>query len=587
MSGVPSFWQVSEKTKLNVTVKFPSALSLRNYFSDNYGAKSSSMEHPLLDEEFVMGTSLASRVLQRKVPPLKFAQNKQLPGFWMISPMTPIVKAEIAPPSNSPLTRTSTGLLTWGARRKVRFLGRHRERPPSLSIIKADVGRATRETRSRKRRCEAFGANIKRKKSRDNEKAKINSKDRWSKERYAAAEQKLLEIMREQGAFLGKPILRPALRMEARKHIGDTGLLDHLLKHMAGMVNEERGERLRRCHNAEGQMEYWLESAELEELRKDAGVKDPYWVPPPGWKPGENPYLDPETSNQIKLLKEDVGCMRRDLEQLRSTKSNSDQEENALALTKCSENDRGPITSSLEEKYDRLQERYNMLEERYEEMYSTLKVVKEEMRVLTGSVVEKRRKEVGEQERCGDARNNSLVRSGFRMCKPQGTFLWPNMAQTTSLSSAQWIKQEEDIFSAAAASTGTPNASPFSFTPLLALPPVPTPTPISYSPLRPVAAKPVVVYSRRSTSVVSGTEAVSPYCDRWSFTGARTLSSVSATSSAFLCQMPPAVPVERERVPLTGHGRRIPAADLAGRHASSGSWLALATPSPPKASNHP
>ncbi|XP_068666701.1 protein AMEIOTIC 1-like [Aristolochia californica] len=307
---------VSEKTKLNVTVKFPSILSLRNYFSANSCAKSGSMEHPLLDEEFVMGTNLAGRVLHRKVPSLEFAQNKHLQGFWMISPMTQLVKAEVVPASTSPLTTTSTGLLTWGMRRKVRFLGRHRERPPSLCILKAqggaEVTEVAKETRALKRRREANSVDTKgKKKSRDKEKTKTNSKERWSKERYDAAEQKLLEILREQGAFLGNPILRPALRMEARKHIGDTGLLDHLLKHMAGMVNEERGERLRRCHNAEGQMEYWLERADLDELRKQAGVKDPYWVPPPGWNPGDSPYLDPETSNQLKQLREYVGCMRR------------------------------------------------------------------------------------------------------------------------------------------------------------------------------------------------------------------------------------------------------------------------------------
>jgi hypothetical protein len=54
--------------------------------------------------------------------------------------------------------------------------------------------------------------------------------------------------------------LRPALREEARKHIGDTRLLDHLLKHMTDTVIST-GERFRRRHNAEGAMEYWVEDA--------------------------------------------------------------------------------------------------------------------------------------------------------------------------------------------------------------------------------------------------------------------------------------------------------------------------------------
>ena len=40
-------------------------------------------------------------------------------------------------------------------------------------------------------------------------------------------------------------LTRPALRMAARKHIGDTGLLDHLLKHIDGKVAPGGTERFR------------------------------------------------------------------------------------------------------------------------------------------------------------------------------------------------------------------------------------------------------------------------------------------------------------------------------------------------------
>ncbi|RRT73985.1 hypothetical protein B296_00024508 [Ensete ventricosum] len=79
-----------------------------------------------------------------------------------------------------------------------------------------------------------------------------------------------------EGAELEKPIMRQALREEARKHIGDTGLLDHLLKHMAsgfgggttrrarwstGWMQPWRGRSARRLgwrDPIEGAMEYWL-----------------------------------------------------------------------------------------------------------------------------------------------------------------------------------------------------------------------------------------------------------------------------------------------------------------------------------------
>lgn len=92
---------------------------------------------------------------------------------------------------------------------------------------------------------------------------------RWAKERYENAKTSLVYILGQLGATSSdKAILRPSLREEARKVIGDTGLLDHLLKHLADKVVTLEGDKLRRRHNREGHMEYWLQSpaaAEQEE----------------------------------------------------------------------------------------------------------------------------------------------------------------------------------------------------------------------------------------------------------------------------------------------------------------------------------
>lgn len=117
--------------------------------------------------------------------------------------------------------------------------------------------------------------------------------------------------MKSKGAKAEKPILRPQLRAEARKRIGDTGLLDHLLKHMAGKLAPGGQERFRRRHNPDGAMEYWLESANLVNIRRDAGVTDPYWVPPPGWKLGDSPTQDPICARELKLLRGDVSKIKR------------------------------------------------------------------------------------------------------------------------------------------------------------------------------------------------------------------------------------------------------------------------------------
>lgn len=41
---------------------------------------------------------------------------------------------------------------------------------------------------------------------------------------------------------------------------GDTGLLDHLLRHLVDQPVTAEGDRLKRRHNADGHMEYWLQS---------------------------------------------------------------------------------------------------------------------------------------------------------------------------------------------------------------------------------------------------------------------------------------------------------------------------------------
>ncbi|KAK9267329.1 hypothetical protein L1049_009753 [Liquidambar formosana] len=95
------------------------------------------------------------------------------------------------------------------------------------------------------------------------------------------------------GAVYGNPVLRPELIEEARKQIGDTGLLAHWLKHMAENVAPGGTERFRRRHNMEGAIGYLVERADLNDVRRAAGVQDPYWNPPPGWKIGDNPAQDP------------------------------------------------------------------------------------------------------------------------------------------------------------------------------------------------------------------------------------------------------------------------------------------------------
>ncbi|KAI7750224.1 hypothetical protein M8C21_025751, partial [Ambrosia artemisiifolia] len=338
---------VSEKTDMSVGIRYPSTLSLRTYFSNGITEM-----YPALDEKFMMGTKLARKVLLRQVPSQEFAEKKHLEGFW-------VVKTNTQPGSHLGLKIEDTGvarelknnMIRWGVRRQVMFIGRPKESSntqSSSSFVQGeeevkieqvskdecqedeeaedqeanddgteeDKAECTRTLRKRKK-----GKQVKYLRQANKKPMKKCRKlatrdltDRWSKERYKAAELSLLEAMKEKKAMIGNPITRPVLRVEARKRIGDTGLLDHLLKHVANKVAPCGTLRFRRSHNADGAMEYWLESADLLNIRKEAGVKDPFWIPPPGWKLGDSPIQDPIVAKEISSLKEVISNIKRDYE---------------------------------------------------------------------------------------------------------------------------------------------------------------------------------------------------------------------------------------------------------------------------------
>lgn len=141
---------------------------------------------------------------------------------------------------------------------------------------------------------------------------------RWHVERYKKAEQSLLDILKANDATFANPITRTDLRLAARGQVGDTGLLDHLLKYIDGRITPCGSKRFRRWFSHNGIMEYWLESVELDNIRKEAG-HDPYWIPP-DCGPSEH-Y---NSSGELKLLKAEVDKMKSDMQELLVAK-NKDQ----------------------------------------------------------------------------------------------------------------------------------------------------------------------------------------------------------------------------------------------------------------------
>ncbi|KAK2653462.1 hypothetical protein Ddye_013318 [Dipteronia dyeriana] len=490
---------VTEKCKNGVGVRFPSMCSLQAHFTGADCRKPGTKLMPSLDENYMMEPEVAEEVLYRRVSPYEIGENRNSMSFWLVGSDVKVFPKEGLCCS---VLKSCAGMLKWGKKRKVQFQSPFQEEKKNEQALSVYV-RAENEgqegmeksdddkeeeveeeeddddeksdqlsrdalRKNLKRKCNV-SANIERPK-REKKKMKLikSSSGRWSKERYKLAEVNMLKILKEKGAVFGRSIMRPALRAEARKLIGDTGLLDHLLKHMAGKVAPGGQERFRRRHNADGAMEYWLESADLVNIRKDAGVQDPYWTPPPGWSPGDNPTQDPVCAMEIKQLKEDIAKMSRDMQDLLSKKREDDI---AMVTTPTS-----CITSQtlehngfllpMKEMYTNLMNKKAKVEVQLMEISHSLSGMEQEMeklksleeanykpesapkqRLLKESTKpeppsrgsEKETKEVERKKKEtiiktttpeGKAEKIERLKSGFRICKPQGTFLWPDMAMS-------------------------------------------------------------------------------------------------------------------------------------------------------------
>ncbi|KAK3146592.1 hypothetical protein QOZ80_3BG0268460 [Eleusine coracana subsp. coracana] len=533
--------KVSECTSLDVTVCFPSLLALRSFFS----AYQASGSWPELDERFVMSVSHAARILRRRVAEEELEGEVHLERFWLVKPLlydfgvsqqtpssaaspssppAPQAANKLAPPAGSCLLTTlkcdGTG---WGVRRRVRYIGRHRDDPKDFDGYETEAGVREEEPRPATREIRRSPRNCKRKREAErsspgthrderNKKKKVQGrskkspvekkrtveakdgdprrgKDRWSAERYAAAEKSLLNIMLSRGARYGEPVMRPVLREEARKHIGDTGLLDHLLKHMAGRVPDGSAHRFRRRHNADGAMEYWLEPAELADIRREAGVSDPYWVPPPGWKPGDDVSSvagDLLVKRQVEELVEEVNGLKRHMEQLLGKDGKFDAERAYISLKekyqtviRVNEKLEKKVLSlkdkykhvvqmnselknevlSFKDKFEHVGDKNDKLEEQITYLSSSYLSFKDQILPLlkmegTNQVEVSPRAGIQEAlprtslyAASGDQMTHPadgiVVQGGpdraarknsFRICKPQSTFQWPSMASDITTS---------------------------------------------------------------------------------------------------------------------------------------------------------
>ncbi|PRQ49281.1 hypothetical protein RchiOBHm_Chr2g0120161 [Rosa chinensis] len=464
---------VSKKALFKVTVRFPSIHSLQAFLSENGNVKN---QLPALDEKYSLDPQTASEVLYRRVPPEEISDRSKVWSFWAVITRRRLENLiRVSPVKKAPRSEISlSGLVPWGTRKRVRFLSPNRSPTtpiPSSSEEKEIEGGgdetsekeeeeegepnvvAVKNRRSERRKQPIRTQKKKPKRQEQSKRIVVHngsekrmvkaSVARWSAGRYKLAEENMFKVMKARGATAGNPIRRPALRNEARKSIGDTGLIDHLLKHMAGKVAPGGVDRFRRRHNADGAMEYWLESADLVEIRKEAGVEDPYWTPPQGWKPGDDPTQDPTCAAMFKELWDEIANLKKRDEE-------SKQPEQGLAMVTTTSNswltsmDWDQAYSSviqLKDKYTQLAVRTSKFQEQMQQASQTLSGMEEEIKVLKSSmeapaappmyyaeaadVPQLTDNERGAKE--DKATKLERLRSGFKICRPQGTFLWPNM----------------------------------------------------------------------------------------------------------------------------------------------------------------
>ncbi|XP_074304427.1 protein DYAD-like [Silene latifolia] len=428
---------VTAKNHQNVTLRYPTIRSLQAFFARTDLLAIRSTLYPATDEKYVIHTNLAVQLLGRQISSRQFVEHRHSQSFWLIKcfqtqplgfPPSPNAADSDANKNGTCFSMLRRTGINWGSRHiqlVQSCLGKQQpdDADEALSdLLHGDDKDITVEgdqmnqlqvnlqeilqskvkdivQYSRKRKCvrpvrsqyKNIKHNFKRKPLEiipKLEARKGDRVDRWSAVRYETAMKELVEVLKANKAFYGNPISRAALRTEARKRIGDTGLLDHLLKHLAGKVVPSGGkERLRRRCDVSGKMEYWLESADLVNIRMEAGVKDPYWTPPPGWKPGD--CITSHTCiccKQVRPLKDELNNLTRILTELKSTDEKLQASTVVLPeIAPCSArfNNANVNVKSSKDLYDHLFKKKSVMEAQLYQMSKALMELEKDMMKLS------------------------------------------------------------------------------------------------------------------------------------------------------------------------------------------------------------
>ncbi|XP_078168424.1 protein AMEIOTIC 1-like [Carex rostrata] len=464
-----------------------------------------------MDEHFLISSNQASKLLPETGPRSIYYQEICMDNFWLFNSDSAKTKIGLVDEVGSCLrTLRRSRDLQWGIRKKVVYVPKHRDSSlylPSVEVVRKKevpkkrlretkgssnkVGKNVKQGMTEREIDEEYnlrvqlekqfscgkrkregtctkGTKLNRKERRETKELETKGRTenegscRWSAARYEYAKKTFIEVIRKMGATWRNPVLRLDLRNETRKRIGDLGLLDHLLKHTVGMVVADGTERLVRRHNSEGAIEYWLEPADLVQIRRRAGITDPYWVPPhSGWKPGNIDSICTCHGHCKKIasqLRAENNLLRSEIEELKSLK-----ETEKLTIEQCQgQLQIQAVDLDWQEKHDSLLIQHRKLQKQLTTISTSFLAMKEEICSLKEEK-EKRRpdelamgfsepsqansaskmqfvqeKEKGKQAMAGNEVGEQKItemKNGFKIDKPRGTFLQPSMASDSSYSS--------------------------------------------------------------------------------------------------------------------------------------------------------
>jgi hypothetical protein len=154
---------VNEKTRMRVSLRFPSIYSLRSYFNETEHTKKKDLRKklPAFDDKYMIGSEVAAEVLYRRISSQEIADKSSSWSFWVLkNPSVSPQKVSDSPRRSANVNvgarklsliseLKGTGMAKWGhERRQVRFLAKHVEDKREIVAVSKDVVKGEEEKHS-------------------------------------------------------------------------------------------------------------------------------------------------------------------------------------------------------------------------------------------------------------------------------------------------------------------------------------------------------------------------------------------------------------------------------------------------------